>query len=338
MKMGDSGKEPVITETQHDSDLTNGFDSLSPEGDCKETTDRRVSAPQVSKTPVHGHGVKITTPRSEGKSKIPYLPDHSVKALTVNQKSPSSDNVYKPRASQLNNYAPVHIARNGRRSSDSSNYPPNIHRSRSPSNDSLEEGSFLNRGSLDRHSYRSLRTSNISPKVDTGYKTWAFRQRSPRSSLSSDLFRPPPPPPIGSQYPVRSLAPKTRTILSNPKCIPQKKKNSVKKPILSPNKVQKLLKDVDFDTGQDFLAEIEKFIESYKSKVEKKLREEKLTTSFPDETPTLIHASESLRALSDERPSGRWDNSLQPSPPKSRSHSLGTSKIPMSVRYNKRVW
>ncbi|XP_013779181.1 uncharacterized protein LOC106463671 [Limulus polyphemus] len=332
MKMGDSGEEPVITVTQHECDLTNGFSSLPPEGDCKEITDRRISAPQVSKTPVHGPGVKITTPRLEGKSKIPYLPDHSVKALAINQKSPSSDNVYKPRVTQLNNCSPVHIARNGRRSSDSSNYLPDIRRSRSPSNDSLEDGLFLNRGSLGRHSYRSPRTSNIGPKVDTGYNTWAFRQRSPRPSLSSDLFRPPS---AGSQSHARSLAPKTRTIVSNPKHIPQKK-NPIKKPILSPDKVQKLLKDVDFDTDHDFLTEMEKFIESYKAKVEKKLKNEQLMKNLPDETPE--HFPESFGALSDERPPSRGANPLQPSPPKSRSHSLGTSKIPMSIKYNKREW
>ncbi|XP_022245439.1 uncharacterized protein LOC111086536, partial [Limulus polyphemus] len=323
-KMGKNGEEP-----KSDGSLANGHDSLPLE---TEYSMRRMSAPQESR---NSKCSKISAPRPGGKTIFLNTSNHYLKTIDTKE---NSENMYPSRiinkqcVPPLSNNGTELDNNKGRRYSDSFSSPLDVTKSRPHKNGSTEDGFFLTRNSLGRHSYRAPRTPNVEAKIGPGYKTWSFRQRSPRVPLSTDIFQHTP---QRSQSPVKPQVPRARSIDFTTRHNPQKQTAS-KKTLLPTDKMQKLLKDVNFDTDHDFLAEMEKFIESYKAKVEKKLNEEQASNLSSNLNKKSTHSNEP--DLPDEEHSSQRTCFQQAMPPKARSQSTGSSKIPMSIRYYKREW
>ncbi|XP_076336553.1 uncharacterized protein LOC143239409 [Tachypleus tridentatus] len=322
-KMGRNGEE-----SNFDSSLVNGYSSLPLE---VEYSRRRISAPQESR---NSKCCKILAPRPGVKTVFLNTPNQILKTVDIKE---NFENMYPSRVINkqcvlpVSNNGPVFDNNKERRYSDSISYPLDVTKRRPHKDEATENGFLLTRNSLRRHSYRAPRTSNFETKIDPGYKTWSFRQRSPRVPLSTDIFQHEP---QRSQSLVKPHVPRARgTDFITTHTL--QKQTASKTSLLSTDKMQKLLKDVNFDTDHDFLAEMEKFIENYKAKVEKRLNEEQ-ASNFSSNVYQKSTNSES--DLPDEEHSSHRTCFQQATPPKARSQSIGSSKIPMSVRYYKREW
>ncbi|XP_022253929.1 uncharacterized protein LOC111088347 [Limulus polyphemus] len=354
-RMSENGKDFLITTNNFYSSeaYDSGFGPESSEtssvvsgDDLKEMNE--FGKPKLKdRVEAHGHNTRETntysvsfntnasTPKSAKKLKLPSTDRFGRKTTsTICHKSQSTENLYSGRYSeklQVYRQNSSGYGRKGRRSStDSSNCTPPISRNFSQSGDMSEIGSSLLRNSPGQFSYKP--PTNVRPKVDTGSKTWAFRQRPSRKSVSPDIYCHSS---GGSTTPSPNktvIKLKTRSAESSLHCSPRKESST--KPTAS--KMQSLLKDIDLGTDDQFLSEMQKFIHSYREKIEKKLKEEQDDTplTFNDNTsstPAMIYSPDS------DHPSSRGSSCIQLSPkirPR-RGSQGGSTKIPVPMWYNK---
>ncbi|XP_076364068.1 uncharacterized protein LOC143253691 isoform X2 [Tachypleus tridentatus] len=254
---------------------------------------------------------KSVSPGTPGKKTAPI----------INHKSQSTENLYSGRYTEKlqlyrqNSSGSSVYSRKGR--SSIGDCTPSIPRSYSQTSDMGGFGSSLARNLPGRFSYKP--PTDVCPKVDTGFKTWTFRQRPSRASISSDLYR------LSCEENCKSTTNiKSRSAESSISSSPQKL--SPAKSVSTANKMRKLLEDIDLYTDIEFFNEMQRFINSYREKVENKIQEEESENSDTGPSPVTCSLGSS-QGLDQSQQSPKFR-------PRRESQG-GSTKIPVPVWYNK---
>lgn len=194
------------------------------------------------------------------KSRIPCL-DPPARKLSCYQKAQSSEDLYtisfngRRNDHHYNSYSrgasPNQSPVKGRRASTGTGSMP---RSQSQTYDELEDNPVLSRQGPGRYSCRNLRMSDPRPKVDTGNKTWTFRQRSPRPSVVRETYR-------------LRKSPATTPKLRSPENPSIAVSSPVRSKQISPL-LEEMLRDDNLDSDEKILERMELLINQYKKKME----------------------------------------------------------------------
>ncbi|XP_022241924.1 GAS2-like protein 1 [Limulus polyphemus] len=328
----DSGFGPESSET---SSVLSGDDQGKVKDSGKTRLKETKQTPgQVPRdAPVDSIFSDVNTPTLKSVKKVKQVsvsPPGRKTTPGISHKSQSTENLYwgkyseRVQMSRHNSSNSSAYGRKDRRSStDSSSYTSSISRCHSQTSDIGGLGSSLTRNTPGRFSYKP--PTDVRPKVDTGNKTWAFRQRATRSSISPDFCR----------YPSRgnNLSPsKTKTNLKS-----RSAESSPAKSIVTATKVQKLLEDIDLATDDTFFNEMQRFISSYREKIEKKLKNEQEENAYLNDDDSTSSTPTMLCSPDSDRPPSRGLGYSQQSPkfrPRRESQG-GSTKIPLPVWYNK---
>ncbi|XP_022250381.1 GAS2-like protein pickled eggs [Limulus polyphemus] len=330
----DSGFGPESSET---SSVVSGDDLRRTTDFLKSNVEEGVENSNNSAADSTFSNTSTPTSKSAKKSKPVLVGTPGKKtASIINHKSQSTENLYSGRYTeklqlyrQNSSNSSVYSRKSRNSTGNSASCTPGIPRSYSQTSDMGGFGSSLPRNFPRRFSYKP--PTDVCPKVDTGCKTWTFRQRPSRTSISPDLYR------FSSgensnRSPSKSTTNlKSKSAESSISSSPQKL--SPAKSVSTANKMQKLLKDIDLVTDSEFFSEMQRFINSYREKVDKKIQEEEeLENSDSASSPSTMRCSPDL----DRPPSQGLDQSQQSPKFRPRRESQGGStKIPVPVWYNK---
>lgn len=221
--------------------------------------------------------------RNAFKSRIPCL-DPPTKKLSCQQKAQSTEDLYSinfkcyksDHPGNYNSYSrgssPSHTPVKGRRASTGTGTMP---RSQSQTYGEMDDRQLtLSRQGPGRYSCRNLRTADIRPKIDTGNKTWTFRQKSPRSSVARETYRPRKSPCATPKIrsPTKSLDNNTIHNTGSPV------RNKQISPLL-----EEMLHDDSLDSDEKILEKMEMLINQYKKKIVDRKQEDDLLFSADDE-------------------------------------------------------